>query len=206
MKNNFPSAILVSLIAVIILCFSTCLFALNGDISGDAFVDFNDMEILSINWLVSNCSESEWCDGADIDQNGDVNFVDFAFIAGKWEQVLLPGQASDPCPGDGVTNVSLTPTLSWTAGSNTDSRDVYFGTTTNPELIGNQTNANYVPVALSANTTYYWRIDGKNAGGTTIGALWSFRTVSRVPCDGNCPDLTVDLNSVVCAQFHRLQR
>jgi hypothetical protein len=34
---------------------------------------------------------------------------------------------------------------------------------------------------MNADTTYYWQINEKNAGGTTTGAVWSFTTVSSSP-------------------------
>jgi hypothetical protein len=40
-----------------------------------------------------------------------------------------PGQATNPSPADGATDVSTTADLSWTAGSGATSHDVYFGTT-----------------------------------------------------------------------------
>jgi len=44
------------------------------------------------------------------------------------------------------------------------------------EFQGNQTETTFAPGYLGKNTWYYWRIDEVNAGGTTIGVVWSFRT------------------------------
>jgi hypothetical protein len=38
--------------------------------------------------------------------------------------------------------------------------------------------SSFNPGTLAANTDYFWRVDGRNANGTTIGAVWSFRTDS----------------------------
>jgi hypothetical protein len=70
----------------------------------------------------------------------------------------------------------LTADLSWTAGSGATSHDVYFGTLTSPPFIQNQTATTYDTGTMLAATTYYWRIDEKNAGGTTAGTVWSFVT------------------------------
>jgi len=91
----------------------------------------------------------------------------------------LPGQASNPSPSNGATNISITNDLNWTAGSGATSHDVYFGTNSSPgtgESNGNQTGTTYDPGTLSNNTTYYWRIDEKNASGTTTGTVWNFIT------------------------------
>jgi len=91
--------------------------------------------------------------------------------------VVMPGTASNLSPAEGASSVSITANLSWTAGSNTDSHNVYFGTGSPPASQGNQTGTGYNPGTLSNNTTYFWRIDEVNATGTTMGAEWSFTTV-----------------------------
>ena len=106
----------------------------------------------------------------------------------------LPGQASNPDPADGAVNVSVSATLSWTAASNTDSHDVYFGTNSPPPFQGNQAGTTFGPGLLSNDTIYYWRIDEVNANGTTQGDVWSFTTeplpgppgpaAAPVPADG----------------------
>ncbi len=48
---------------------------------------------------------------------------DTAVVAGA-PAPPTPGQAGNPNPADGATDVSLSATISWTAGSDTDSHDV----------------------------------------------------------------------------------
>jgi len=96
--------------------------------------------------------------------------------------VAAPGQASSPSPSNSATDVSITADLSWSPGSGSTSSDVYFGTDSTPdsgELQGNQTATTYDPGTMSNDTTYYWRIDEINAGGTTTGTVWSFTTVDE---------------------------
>ncbi len=89
-----------------------------------------------------------------------------------------PAQASNPSPATGATNISVTTDLSWTAGTGSPtSRDIYFGTVSPGTFRGNQTATTYDTNTMSNNTTYYWRIDEKNAGGTTTGIVWNFTTV-----------------------------
>ena len=58
---------------------------------------------------------------------------------------------------------------------------MYFGTARSPgddELQGEQTGTKS-SVKLKYNTTYFWRVNTKNEGGTiTIGDVWSFTTVA----------------------------
>jgi hypothetical protein len=91
----------------------------------------------------------------------------------------LPGPATGPNPLDGKIDLSIDADLAWTAGSNTDSHDVYFGTNASPgvgEFQGNQVGTTFDPGTLANGTTFYWRIDEVNATGTTTGAVWSFTT------------------------------
>ncbi|MBT8102790.1 MAG: M6 family metalloprotease domain-containing protein [Gammaproteobacteria bacterium] len=93
-----------------------------------------------------------------------------------------PGPASSPLPANGATNVSVTADLSWTAGTDATSHDVYFGTSMIPPFIGNQPGSSYDPGALDADTTYYWRVDEVNGNGTTTGSNWSFTTAAPQSC------------------------
>ncbi|MDI6787592.1 MAG: glycine-rich protein [Planctomycetota bacterium] len=93
---------------------------------------------------------------------------------------LPPAQATLPAPANGQTDVSITQHLSWALVSSATSYDVYFGKTLPVTFRISTTNTagrSYNPDALDFNTPYYWRIDTKNAGGTTEGSDWNFRTL-----------------------------
>ncbi len=113
-----------------------------------------------------------------------------------------PGQASNPSPADAATDVSVDADISWTAGSGADSHDVYFGQTTSPPFVQNQAGTIYDPGTMAEATTHYWRIDEKNAEGTTTGVVWSFTTgaVDTTPpaaptgLTATAGDTTVDLD------------
>jgi hypothetical protein len=106
------------------------------------------------------------------------------------DSVSPPGPASSPSPSDAGTDIALNADLSWTMGNGAVSNKVYFGTTTplnGDDLKTTQTAATYDPGALAVDTTYYWRIDGVNAGGTTTGTEWSFTTVPAPPSAATSP-------------------
>jgi hypothetical protein len=107
----------------------------------------------------------------------------------------LPGQAVNPFPADKATGVRVNTALGWTAGANTVSHHVYFGTTETPDSLTYKFRASFNPGELETNTTYYWRIDEENGSGKTEGPLWSFTTGSAVgPSDivvlDYCDDVT----------------
>ncbi len=97
----------------------------------------------------------------------------------------LPVKARSPKPANGATGVSLTSTLSWSAGEAAVSHDVYFGTDANgvkdanassPEYQGNVAlgSESFDPGGLEWGAMYYWRVDEIEADGTIRkGSLWS---------------------------------
>ncbi len=90
----------------------------------------------------------------------------------------LPFPSSNPTPAVGATQVPTTQPLTWTAGQNATSHDVYFGTTetlTAADFQGNLTTTTFAPT-LAENTEYFWRVDEVNATGTTEGEVWAFKT------------------------------
>jgi hypothetical protein len=95
-----------------------------------------------------------------------------------------PDKATNPGPANGSTTATVDANLTWTAGANATSHDVYLGTVNPPtsaQFKGNQAGTLYNPPGmLNINTTYYWRIDERNAGCVTSGDVWSFTT------DANC--------------------
>jgi len=88
---------------------------------------------------------------------------------------MLDQPASYPNPPDGAVSVRIDPVLSWMAGANAESHNVYFGTANPPMFQVNQTATTFAPGPLSAYTTYYWRIDQVNSASTiTAGPVWTF--------------------------------
>ena len=122
------------------------------------------------------------------DINGDckINFWDFRLMALHWLQVPLPlllppDKASNPNPANYSQLIDINTDLSWTAGSNATSHDVYFGTSNPPPFIGNQISTTFDPGTLVDDTRHYWRIDEVNKWFTTFGTTWSFATGYPVP-------------------------
>jgi len=98
-----------------------------------------------------------------------------------WSFTTPPGEATAPNPADFAAGVALDATLSWTPGVTAVSHDVYFGTSSPPPFIGNQTVATFDPNTVDPNGlalggVYYWRIDEIDAQGKKyIGDIWMFK-------------------------------
>ena len=102
--------------------------------------------------------------------------ADLKEFADNWLAGAPPGKAINPNPADGATGIGINADLSWTAGVDATSHDVYFGTTDPPAFIWNRTAKTFDPGTMTIRTTYYWRIDEVNAWGKTTGTVWSFTT------------------------------
>ncbi|MHC4645265.1 MAG: LamG domain-containing protein [Planctomycetota bacterium] len=103
-----------------------------------------------------------------------------------------PEYAGCPNPEDGQYDVDPNLVLSWGAGSEATSHNVYLGTSYDDVLtattatagiyLGNVT-VNHYPepglLELEKGRTYYWRVDEVN-GGVYKGAVWSFETVTSI--------------------------
>ncbi|MFN4234777.1 MAG: YCF48-related protein [Bacteroidia bacterium] len=93
----------------------------------------------------------------------------------------VPNCAINFNPSNNATNVTLSPTLTWSSGGGSPTGyDVYFGTNSNPPLVSsNQSNTSYFPGTLQPNTTYYWRIEPRNSNGVATGCqTLSFTTAN----------------------------
>lgn len=102
-----------------------------------------------------------------------LNIGYFSFL-----EPVRPEKATAPIPEDGATDVDVSQILRWTAGANTASHDIYFGTTNPPEFITNFLFTMFTET-LEPNTTYYWRIDEVNGPLVTEGDVWSFTTIDN---------------------------
>ena len=100
-----------------------------------------------------------------------------------------PGTPSNPNPQSGATSISTSPTLSWSAASNTNTYDVYFGTAQDPpRVVTDTTDTSYSPPVLNNTTKYYWKIVAKNTcNSSSAGPVWNFTT-------GTCPSPSAPSN------------
>src|SRR5262249_60996574 len=74
-------------------------------------------------------------------------------------------------PPDGATGVSTSPTLSWNASAGATSYECQVSTSpTFATLVSDQpglTGTSTTVTGLASNTTYFWRVNASNAGGTS---------------------------------------
>ncbi len=101
--------------------------------------------------------------------------------------MYIPAQAREPQPADGATGVDVTSALSWRAGREAVSHEVYLGTDPNDlPLVDAVSEASYA-ADLEFGSTYYWQIVEVNEADVTpawAGGVWSFSTEEYALIDG----------------------
>jgi PKD repeat protein/nitrous oxidase accessory protein NosD len=113
-----------------------------------------------------------------------------------------PPSISNYSPANKTVEVSVIPTLSWTASDpdpgDTLTYDIYFGRTNPPPLVPDHpVVTNYQPGELSYSIKYFWKIVARdNHGIETAGPVLSFITFSRPPefQDFTPLDLSTDID------------
>jgi hypothetical protein len=60
-------------------------FPIAGDFEPDEDVDSLDLNYLCERWLDTLCAEPGWCEDADINRDGIVNLLDYAYLAEHWQ-------------------------------------------------------------------------------------------------------------------------
>ena len=102
--------------------------------------------------------------------------------------LCIPVQAREPRPADGAMDVDPDAVLSWRAGRNAVSHEVYLGT--DPQsigLVGTVDEAAFAPDDLAFGSTYYWQIVEVNEADTVAawaGEIWTFSTQEFALIDG----------------------
>ncbi|MCD6392834.1 MAG: DUF5010 domain-containing protein [Planctomycetes bacterium] len=115
--------------------------------------------------------------------------IDEVYGSGKYPSKTWKFTVSNPyakiaAPADGTSDIAIDSAVTWFAGENAVSHDVYFSTDYNAVLNGqvsaykgNQSSTSYdLPGDMAYNTTYHWRIDEVTGSGTYPGPVWDFTT------------------------------
>jgi hypothetical protein len=151
----------------------------DADFNHDCIINFKDIAIFADQW-----QQGPGIPSADIAPppigNGIVDSKDLAVLTEVW-LTAPPSWVTGPNPADGATVVDINADLSWIAGSDATSYDVYFSTSSSGTFWGNQTATTFEPGTMAFSTKYYWRIDTVNSYGKTTGKVWSFRTTGSGP-------------------------
>ncbi|MCD6393212.1 MAG: DNRLRE domain-containing protein, partial [Planctomycetes bacterium] len=165
-------------------------------------VPLNRFELLSTNTGVTNGSNTNFiwtslAEGDEYEWYATVTDPTAKTSTGPvWSFKTVTRKASNPSPVDGAADVVLDADLSWSAGIDEDSHDIYFGTDPDPRVntVINQDGTTYEPGTLQQGTTYYWIIDERDSvGGVTPGDIWSFTTLTMKATNPSPADGTTNI-------------
>ena len=103
----------------------------------------------------------------------------------------VPVRAREPRPADGAMGVALDPVLSWRAGRETGTQDIYLSDNRRAVEDGTAPIGTVEASTLALNgldlaTTYYWKVDEVNEARTVglwEGPIWSFSTLQFILID-----------------------
>jgi hypothetical protein len=118
---------------------------------------------------------------------GNGNYaVNALYVISSLSAVTPPAAPTLTSPSNGATGVAINPTLSWASSSGATSYGVQVSTNSGFTSIAvNQTGittTSYAVSGLTNNTTYYWRVNATNAGGTSAwSSSRSFTTIVAAP-------------------------
>jgi hypothetical protein len=151
-------------------------------------------------------NEGEGTTASDSSPSGNHGTIASPVWTREAAPIAAPVLASSPAPANGAILADTWVSLSWRAGDGAASQDVYFGENINDvdegagdTFRGNQIATFFIvgfpgfpyPDGLITGKTYYWRIDGVEADGTTKhkGDVWSFTVPPKTaylpePADG----------------------
>ena len=142
------------------------------DIIGGTLIIDGDVSSLLSGWIADGWLTAYNGSGSVIIDN-----------SGTPEKTIVTGEppiykAHNPFPTDGGAS-TVNAQLSWAAGLDAISHNVYFGENSPPVFVGNQTDTTFDPGTLVKDHIYYWRIDEVTPKGIIEGDEWSFTASSE---------------------------
>ncbi len=171
------------------------------DVTIEYATDANDWVVLGDFQLARGASQATYT-GQVIDLGGIgaksirinavSNYGGIKYALSEVQFLYIPAHAREPQPESGATEVGPDVVLSWRAGREAASHDVYLSTDEQAVIDGSapvQTAAtnSLAPDGLSLGQTYYWRVDEVNTAeaiSTWKGDVWSFTTTPVIPVEG----------------------
>jgi hypothetical protein len=150
-----------------------------GDFNFDGIVDLQDLALLMLYWLQDNCTFPYWCYGTDLNEDGKVDFEDYALFAENYGQTEKIPPQPDPMTwaispySAGLHEVAMKATIAMDMSSGSQVQ-YYFKETTGHSGgsdSGWTTSRVYTDTSLSTGTQYGYEVKAKDARDNETG--WS---------------------------------
>jgi hypothetical protein len=168
--------------------------------------DVNWITVPDVNEFAQATGNSNYAANTIVPFNGvSAKYVEIIatsnFSAGIFDQyglsevrfLYIPARARKPVPASGEADVALSAVLSWRAGREADTHDIYFGTSrqevaeatmATESFSGDSCEIVYVPSSLEFGQRYYWKVVEIDPDSEVWeGDIWNFSTVQNFVVD-----------------------
>ncbi len=147
-----------------------------GDLDFDSVVDNNDAIQLMLYWL-QECTFPGWCDGADLNLDGFVNFADLAILSTYWGAGDVTPPSPDPMTWEILPASNSQTTVSMTATQAFDNSgqpvQYYFKCVSGGGHDRDwSTDRTYTDTGLAPNVEYGYKVKARDI--TDHNTAWSF--------------------------------
>lgn len=149
MKSSSGFVKVILLLLWLTISLPSLVSACDPNLIADGNFDWADLVVFAEQWLNNNCSPDDWCEGADFDNSGKVDFMDFAFFGPYW---LKTPQTNPPenlvVNGDFETGSGQEP-WPWTksyrsgGGDGTVDSSVYYSGAASYKMWGTSSNSKF---------------------------------------------------------------
>jgi hypothetical protein len=109
-----------------------------------------------------------------------------------------PAAVVNQSPARGAINVSVPPSLVWSASAWADKYNVYFGVTHPPPWVATTSLTTLTVPAYEWSTHYFWQVEAVSSVGIAAGPVWSFTTEAEPEPPGT---LSIDVAPTQAAEF-----
>ncbi len=146
MKSSSGFVRVTLLLLWLIISLPSLVSAGTSDLILDSSFDWADLVVFAEQWLNNNCSPNDWCEGADFDNSGKVDFMDFAFFGPYWLKTAPPKNLvvnGDFETGSGQQPWPWTKSYQSSGGNGTVDSSVHHSGTASYKMWGTSSNSKF---------------------------------------------------------------
>ena len=166
-----------------------------GDFNFDGIVNLEDLSLLTLYWLQDNCTFPDYCHGIDLNEDGVVDFEDYALFAENYGQTEKTPPKPDPMTWSirprsaGTQQITMTATKAMDSSSGLQVQYYFEETSHNPGATNSGwiTNSTYVDTGLTTGVQYGYHVKARDAQHNETGRSDPILYATPGAADTNSP-------------------